>query len=114
MPPQHSTEGLCFRNKADGNGGNNTIFRPARAWPGPLCQATVPAWQCQAATTYGISMLRILLMIAAAIVIVFVAAEVIHTLFWLALIALIIAVIGMSLGVFRVGRRPERRPRRRH
>ena len=59
-------------------------------------------------------MLRILLMIVGAIVIVFVAAEVIHTLFWLALIALIIAVIGMSLGVFRVGRRSERRSRRRY
>ena len=62
--------------------------------------------------TYGRSMLRILLVIAAAIVIVFVAAEVIHTLFWLALIALVIAVIGMSLGLFRVGRRAERRARR--
>jgi uncharacterized membrane protein len=59
-------------------------------------------------------MLRILLMIVAAIVIVFVAAEVVHTLFWLALIALVIAVIGMSLGLFRVGRRSERRARRRY
>jgi uncharacterized membrane protein YfcA len=57
-------------------------------------------------------MLRILLMIAAAIVIVFVAAEVIHTLFWLALIALVIGFIGMSLGVFRRGRRSQRRARR--
>jgi uncharacterized membrane protein len=59
-------------------------------------------------------MLRILLMIAAGIVIVFVAAEVIHTLFWLALIAIVIAVIGMSLGVFRAGRRSERHPHRRY
>jgi len=57
-------------------------------------------------------MLRILLMIAAVIVIVFVAAEVIHTLFWLALIALVIGFIGMSLGVFRRGRRSERHARR--
>jgi uncharacterized membrane protein len=57
-------------------------------------------------------MLRILLMIVGAIVIVFVAAEVIHTLFWLALIALVIGVIGVSLGVFRAGRRSERHARR--
>jgi hypothetical protein len=57
-------------------------------------------------------MLRILLMIAGAIVIVFVAAEVIHTLFWLAMIALVIGFIGMSLGVFRAGRRSERHGRR--
>lgn len=59
-------------------------------------------------------MLRLVLMIAAAIVIVFVAAEVVHTLFWLALIALVIAAIGMLLGLFRVGRRAERHPRRRY
>jgi len=59
-------------------------------------------------------MLRILLMIAAFVVIVFVAAQVVHTLFWLALLALIIAVIGMSLGLFRVGRRSAHRPRRRY
>jgi hypothetical protein len=62
--------------------------------------------------TYGRTMLRILLMIAGAIVIVFVAAEVIHTLFWLALITLIVGAIGMSLGVFRAGRRSERHARR--
>lgn len=59
-------------------------------------------------------MLRMLLIIVGAIVIVFVAAAVIKTLFWLALIALIVALIGMSLGVFRVGRRSARSPRRRY
>ncbi len=59
-------------------------------------------------------MLRILLMIAAFIVIVFVAAQVVHTLFWLALFALIIAAVGMSLGLFRAGRRSGHRPRRRY
>lgn len=59
-------------------------------------------------------MLRILAMIVAAVVIVFVAAEVIHTLFWLALIAVVIAFIGMSLGLFRAGRRSERHSRRRY
>jgi hypothetical protein len=57
-------------------------------------------------------MLRILLMIAGVVVIVFVAAAVIHTLFWLALIALVIGFIGMSLGVFRAGRRSKRHSRR--
>ena len=59
-------------------------------------------------------MLRMLLIIAGAIVLVFVAAAVIKTLFWLALIALIIGVMGMSLGVFRAGRRSTRSPRRRY
>lgn len=59
-------------------------------------------------------MFRMLLIIVGAIVIVFVAAAVVKTLFWLALIALIIGVIGMSLGVFRAGRRSERNPRRRY
>jgi len=59
-------------------------------------------------------MLRVLLIIVGAIVIVFVAAAVIKTLFWLALIALIIGVIGVSLGVFRAGRRSQRSPRRRY
>jgi len=55
-----------------------------------------------------------LLIIVGAIVIVFVAAAVIKTLFWLALIALIIGVIGMSLGVFRAGHRSARTTRRRY
>ena len=59
-------------------------------------------------------MLRLLLIIVGAIVIVFVAAAVIKTLFWLALIALIIGVMGMSLGVFRAGRRSARSTRRRY
>jgi hypothetical protein len=59
-------------------------------------------------------MSRVLLIIVGAIVIVFVATAVIKTLFWLALIALIIGVLGMSLGVFRAGRRSARSPRRRY
>jgi hypothetical protein len=55
-----------------------------------------------------------LLIIVGAIVIVFVAAAVIKTLFWLALIALVVAVIGMSFGVFRVGHRSAHGPRRRY
>jgi hypothetical protein len=122
MPPKHSTGGRSFGKKADGNGGNNAIFPVTAARPGPSVWPSrgVPPtdWpsgvvgRCPPACTYGISMLRILLMIAGAIVIVFVAAEVIHTLFWLALIALVIAFIGMSFGVFRAGRRSKRRPRR--
>src|SRR5215469_10110686 len=72
------------------------------------------AWRELTQATYGITMLRMLLIIVGAIVIVFVAAAVIKTLFWLALIALIIGVIGMSLGVFRTGRRSARTPRRRY
>jgi uncharacterized membrane protein len=60
------------------------------------------------------SMARVLLIIVGAIVIVFVATAVIKTLFWLALIALIIGVLGMSLGAFRAGRRSGRSPRRRY
>lgn len=55
-----------------------------------------------------------LLVVIGAIVIVFVAAAVVRTLFWLALIAIIIAFIGMSLGFFRFGRRSARRSRSRY
>ena len=72
------------------------------------------AWWEPTPATYGITMLRMLLIIVGAIVIVFVAAAVIKTLFWLALIALIIGVIGMSLGVFRAGHRSARTTRRRY
>ena len=75
---------------------------------------TGPAWREAALATYRISMSRVLLIIVGAIVIVFVATAVIKTLFWLALIALIIGVLGMSLGVFRAGRRSARSPRRRY
>jgi positive regulator of sigma E activity len=59
-------------------------------------------------------MLRALLVLIAAIVIVFVAATVVHTLFWLALIAVIVAFLGTSLGFFRFGRRSTRRSRSRY
>ena len=74
----------------------------------------MPGWREPATATYRVTMLRVLLIIVGAIVIVFVAAAVIKTLFWLALIALIIGVIGVSLGVFRAGRRSQRSPRRRY
>jgi positive regulator of sigma E activity len=59
-------------------------------------------------------MLRALLIVIGAIVIVFVAATVIRTLFWLALIAVIIAFISTSLGFVRFGRRSTRRSHRRY
>jgi hypothetical protein len=49
-------------------------------------------------------MLRALVVLVGAVVIVFVAATVIRTLFWLALIAVIVAFIATSLGFFRFGR----------
>jgi positive regulator of sigma E activity len=58
-------------------------------------------------------MLRAALVLIAAIVIVFVAATVVRTLFWLALIAVIIAFISTSLCFVRFGRRPARRSRSR-
>jgi len=57
-------------------------------------------------------MLRIVLIIVAAIFVVFVAAAVARTLFWLALSALIVAVAALALGGFRAGRRSGRRSRR--
>ncbi|HTZ91461.1 MAG TPA: hypothetical protein VMB74_03610 [Streptosporangiaceae bacterium] len=59
-------------------------------------------------------MIRTLLVIIGAIVIVLVAATVVRTLFWLALIAVIIAFAGMSLGFFRIGRRSSRRSHSRY
>jgi hypothetical protein len=56
-------------------------------------------------------MLRSLVVIGAAIVIVLVAAAVVKTFIWLALIALIFAAIALALGVFRLGRRSGRRSR---
>jgi positive regulator of sigma E activity len=58
-------------------------------------------------------MLRALLVLLGAVVIVFVAATVVRTLFWLALIAVIVAFIATSLGFVRLGRRSERRSGRR-
>jgi hypothetical protein len=50
-------------------------------------------------------MLRMLAAIVALIVIVFVAAAVVRTFFWLAMIALIVGALGLGLGFFRLGRR---------
>jgi hypothetical protein len=50
-------------------------------------------------------MLRALVVLIGAVVIVFVAATVVRTLFWLALIAVIVAFAGTSLGFFRFGQR---------
>jgi positive regulator of sigma E activity len=58
-------------------------------------------------------MLRAVLVLTAAVVIVFVAATVVRTLFWLALIAVIIAFISASLGFVRFGQRSGRRSRSR-
>jgi hypothetical protein len=59
-------------------------------------------------------MTRMLLTVIAAVVIILVAATVVRTLFWLALIAVIVLFIGTSLGLFRFGRRSARRSRRRY
>lgn len=50
-----------------------------------------------------------LLVIVAAIFIIFVAASVVRTLFWLALIVLIAAAVGVAFGAVRFGRRSGRR-----
>lgn len=54
-----------------------------------------------------------LLVIVAAIFIIFVAASVTRTLFWLALIVLIAAAVGAAFGAVRFGRRSSGR-RSRH
>jgi positive regulator of sigma E activity len=59
-------------------------------------------------------MLRALLVLAGAVVIVFVAATVIRTLFWLALIAVIVAFIATSLGFVRLGRHSAHRSHHRY
>jgi positive regulator of sigma E activity len=59
-------------------------------------------------------MLRALLVLAGAVVIVFVAATVIRTLFWLALIAVIVAFIATSLGFVQMGRRSAHRSHHRY
>jgi hypothetical protein len=50
-----------------------------------------------------------LLVIVAAIFVIFVAAAVGRTLFWLALIVLIAAAAGVAFGAIRFGRRSDRR-----
>jgi len=50
-------------------------------------------------------MLRVLLVIVAAIFMIFVAAAVAKTLFWLALIVLIAIAAGVAFGAVRFGRR---------
>jgi MFS superfamily sulfate permease-like transporter len=56
-------------------------------------------------------MLRMLVIICAAIVIVLVAAAVVKTFIWLAMIALIFAAVCVAFGLFRLGRRSARRSR---
>jgi hypothetical protein len=58
-------------------------------------------------------MLRFVLIVVATIFVIFVAAAVGRTLFWLALIALIVAVVGLALGGIRAGRRSAVRSGRR-
>lgn len=52
-----------------------------------------------------------LALIVALIVIVFVAAAVVRTFFWLALLALIVGALAVGLGLFRLGRHSNRRSR---
>jgi hypothetical protein len=52
-----------------------------------------------------------LVIICAAIVIVLVAAAVVKTFIWLAMIALIFAAVCVAFGLFRLGRRSARRSR---
>lgn len=49
------------------------------------------------------------LIIVAAVFIVFVAAAIIKTLLWLGLIVLIAAAVGVAFGALRFGHRPARR-----
>jgi uncharacterized membrane protein len=58
-------------------------------------------------------MLRILALVVALIVIVFVAAAVVKTFFWLALLALIVGALALGFGFFRLGRHSTRRSRNR-
>jgi hypothetical protein len=58
-------------------------------------------------------MLRVLAVLVALVVIVFVAASVANTLFSLALAALIVGALLAGLGVFRLGQRSAHRPRNR-
>jgi hypothetical protein len=74
--------------------------------------ARYPVLTTTARCTYRVLMLRLLMLIAAAIVIVWIAVVVIHFIMWLFLIGLILFVVALALGVFRVGRRSARRSHR--
>ena len=74
-------------------------------WPGCLA--------VRSGSTYRGVMLRIALVIVGAVFVVFVAAAVMRTLFWLALIALIVAVASLAFGGFRARRRSAVRSNRR-
>jgi hypothetical protein len=54
-------------------------------------------------------MLRILMLIGGAILLVLVAVSILHVLWWLMTFALILFVIGLAFGMFRVGRWSSRR-----
>jgi MFS superfamily sulfate permease-like transporter len=54
-----------------------------------------------------------LAVIVGAIVVVLVALSVARTFIWLTMIALVVAVICLGLGAFRLGRRSSHRPRSR-
>jgi len=58
-------------------------------------------------------MLRMLALILALIVVVFVTASVVKTFFWLALLALIAGAVVLAVGLFRLGRHSTGRSRRR-
>jgi MFS superfamily sulfate permease-like transporter len=58
-------------------------------------------------------MLRMLALILALIVVVFVTASVVKTFFWLALLALIAGAVVLAVSFFRLGRHSTGRSRRR-
>jgi uncharacterized membrane protein YedE/YeeE len=90
-------------------GGIPVVRGPTRligAWSGR-------GYQAAADRTYRRSMLRIVLLILAVIFVVFVAAAVVRTLIWLALIALIVAALGLLLVGVRRARGSARRDQRR-
>jgi MFS superfamily sulfate permease-like transporter len=59
-------------------------------------------------------MLRMLLLIVAAVVVVLVAMAIVKTFIWLAMIALVFGVACLAFGVFRLGRRSSRRSHSRY
>jgi hypothetical protein len=58
-------------------------------------------------------MLRLLMLIAAAILVLWVAAMVVHFLMWLFTLGMIVFVIALVIGVFAIGRRAGRGSRAR-
>jgi hypothetical protein len=54
-------------------------------------------------------MLRLLMLVAAAVVVLWIAAMVVHFLMWLFTLGMILLVIALVIGVFRVGRSSGRR-----